>query len=359
MIICSSLAKFINSRYLIKFSYRIRITFLSFYFFTGYISLYFILKSVDQGGSLGKTEAFLLSLIPSFIMGTGSGFGETTILGYMRNYPKDFVAGWGSGTGLAGVSGSLITLLFNINNIKARTMYLFISPVCFLYLFCFIIVEKLFSHYSTTKTSKNELLLDEERAETIGNSDDVVNNKLFNMINAVSAFKKSSRFILNLAAVYYLEYTILTGFGDRVANKEYITTIEVKYQYEIFSLCYQIGVFFSRSSLFLVKKIKYVEIFTFIQLFNFVLWFINVYTGFISSATISFILFFFCGLMGGASYVGCFYFLLNSSVIESDLKELCINVASMFNDLGILLASITVLIFDNTIMIIPPKPKVV
>jgi battenin len=303
-------------------------------------------------------EAFFLSLIPSFIMGTGSAFGEATILGYLRNYPKDFVAGWGSGTGLAGVSGATITLIFNIYNIKSRTMYLLISPVCFIYLLSFYIVEKLFTHYSATKTPKNELLLDEERAEAIGNSEDVVNNKSFNMENALSAFKKSSRFIVNLAAVYYLEYTVVTGFGERVANKGYITSIDVKYQYEAFSLCYQIGVFISRSSLCIVKKIKYVEIFTLIQLFNFVLWFINVYTGFISNAEISYILFIFCGLMGGASYVGCYYFLLNSSVIESDIKELCINVASMFNDFGVLLASISVLILDNTIMIIDQKSKV-
>jgi hypothetical protein len=212
-------------------------------------------------------------------------------------------------------------------------------------------MDKLFNKFSANKQEKLLTItmgLDEKDA-TI--SEDVINNKNLNCENAVTAYKKASRFILNLAAVYYFEYTVLNGFGDRVANRGYIDSVDTKFQFEWFSLMYQIGVFFSRSSLFIVKRIKFVEIFTLIQIVNFFIWFANVYLGFISSATIAFINFVIVGLMGGASYVGCFYFLLNSDEIEDVSKELCINIASMFNDLGILLASICILIFNNTIMI--------
>jgi battenin len=303
-----------------------------------------------EGGDFNKTEAFFLSLIPSFIMGTGSAFGEATILGYLRNFPKDFVSGWSSGTGLAGVIGALVTLVFHKMDIKPKTMYLVISPVCLIYFFSFFFVERLYSSYLS---EMKDQLIDSELAsglETPNETLDVSQNKNFSIENAGVAFKKGYRFIINLAAVYYLEYTINSGFGERVASKGYITDTEKDFQYEYFSLCYQIGVFFSRSSLIVVKHIKFVEIFTIIQFINFVIWFINVYTGIISISALAFFNFIIIGLMGGASYVACFYFLLNSESVENEYKELCINIASMMNDCGILIASLTVLFLDNTIM---------
>ena len=56
------------------------------------------------------------------------------------------------------------------------------------------------------------------------------------------------------------------------------------------------------------------------------------------------------GLFGGAAYVGCFYFVLNSEEIDEEIKELCVNIGTIFNDCGIMLASLTVLLLDNTIM---------
>ena len=120
--------------------------------------------------------------------------------------------------------------------------------------------------------------------------------------------------------------------------------------YEYFGLCYQIGVFISRSCLFLLKYVKHIEILTLLQVLRFIFWIIQVYTGFYSSFVIAFISLIFVGLMGGGSYVYCYYSILNSVVIAEEYKELCVNIGTIFNDCGILLASLTVLIFDNTIM---------
>jgi hypothetical protein len=76
-------------------------------------------------------------------MGTGQAFGESIILGYLRNFPKNLVSGWGSGTGLAGVSGALITLLFKIFKIKSQVLYISMAPVCFIYYAAFIYIEKI------------------------------------------------------------------------------------------------------------------------------------------------------------------------------------------------------------------------
>lgn len=345
---CSSVAKIINSSLLIRISYTKRIIFLSFYFWTAYFSLYLIINSSDDD-NFSKKEAFFLSLIPSFIMGTGSALGEGTMLGYLRNFPKNYVAGWGSGTGLAGVAGALLTLVFKIYEIKTRTLYLVISPICFVYLLSFLIIHKLYKKHICNKET---LIFEEDLIRTSSDTDNTGNvsqNKNLSCKNFGKVFKKGSRFIINLALVYFLEYVILSGFCDRVAKKKYIEEFQ-EYQYEIFSLSYQVGVFISRSSLFIVKHINMVEIFTILQLANFIIWVAQFYTGFIASAWIAIVHLVFIGLMGGSSYVGCFYFLLNSKEIHSNIKELSVNIASIFNDVGIFSASVTILVLDNTIM---------
>ena len=56
----------------------------------------------------------------------------------------------------------------------------------------------------------------------------------------------------------------------------------------------------------------------------------------------------FVGLMGGASFVNVIYLLKNSSILQKTEKELALNLLSCFDDLGILLASITALVLTLT-----------
>jgi hypothetical protein len=211
----------------IKVSYLKRILILTFYFLIGYISLYLILNVVENGGAdFSKTTAFWLSLIPSFIMGTGSAFGESTILGYLRNFPKDFVAGWSSGTGLAGVIGALLTLMLKVFEVQPKTLYIAISPVCVVYLIAFFLVDRMHKKYMSNIESGTINVEIMEKIELAQN--DVSKNKQLNCRNGIQAFKKGTRFILNLCFVYYLEYVILSGFSERVSKKEYISGDDIK-----------------------------------------------------------------------------------------------------------------------------------
>jgi hypothetical protein len=115
--------------------------FLSFYFLLGYVSLFVILLLMQDVEN--KQVGFYLSLIPSFIMGTGSALGEAILLGYLRNFPKHLMSGWGSGTGLAGLFGALLTLVFKLFNIKTHYLYISVSPICLIYLGSFIYIERI------------------------------------------------------------------------------------------------------------------------------------------------------------------------------------------------------------------------
>ena len=361
----SSLSRFTNSKFCIKVSYFKRLLGLSIYFFIGYISLFIILYIVESKDNFNNTLAFVLTLIPSIIMGTGSSFGEATNLGYIRTFPKDFISGWSSGTGFAGVFGALITLCCKKFEWKLKNLYLFISPVALIYFICFFISYKVKESYDNDLLNKNKeqklferttnLVEDQkEEIENVKNNveSDVSENKEMNCSNFVEGFSYGKRFIINLALVYFLEYTINSGLCERVNKKNYIKSSDFfkNIQYETFMLCYQIGVVLSRSSLVIVKHISFIETFTIVQLVNFILWFVEVYVDYITNEWICFIHMIIVGLCGGASYVGCFYFILNSDTIDKVIKELCLNIGTIFNDIGILTSSITVLILDNTIM---------
>ena len=362
----SSISRFINSKFCIKVTYFKRLLGLSIYFFIGYISLFIILHIVESTDNFNNTLAFALTLIPSIIMGTGSAFGEATNLGYIRTFPKDFISGWSSGTGFAGVFGAFITLSCKKFEWKLKNLYLLISPVAFIYFICFFISYKVKQYYENDFLKKNKIQRLYERNTDIKDNDneeeiemvqsnvesDVSNNKEMNCTNFVEGFSYGKRFIVNLALVYFLEYTINSGLCERVNKKQHIKSSDFfkQIQYETFMLCYQFGVVLSRSSLVIVKHISFIETFTIIQLINFILWYCEVFFGYITNEWICYFHMIIVGLCGGASYVGCFFFILNSKVIKQEIKELCLNIGTIFNDIGILSSSITVLILDNTIM---------
>ena len=156
--------------------------------------------------------------------------------------------------------------------------------------------------------------------------------------------------------VYFLEYSVCTGFSERANFFGYVDSKGAFYekaQYETFLLFYQAGVVLSRSSLFIFKYLRFVELLNIIQFCNFIFWFLEALLGIISNQYVCFITLILLGLCGGGVYVGCFYFVLNDENIPPHFKELCLNIATLFNDFGVLFSSILCVIFDNTFMKTP------
>jgi regulator of replication initiation timing len=48
---------------------------------------------------------------------------------------------------------------------------------------------------------------------------------------------------------------------------------------------------------------------------------------------------------------------MDSKTIKSEFKELCLNIGTIFNDIGVLFASLTSLILDNTVMYVKNKDE--
>jgi len=89
---------------------------------------------------------------------------------------------------------------------------------------------------------------------------------------------------------------------------------------------------------------------TIIQFINYILWFIQATVPYLFNEYVLYIHLIFVGLMGGASYSNAFYFLLKDPLIEPDMKELSVNITTIFNDAGIFCASLHNLIIALTFL---------
>lgn len=142
--------------------------------------------------------------------------------------------------------------------------------------------------------------------------------------------------------MYFLEYCVLTSFAERAHPElpSYPNYLEEN-AYVILYMSYQVGVFFSRSSLALFK-VKKVWILTYLQIVNFFV-FLSVAIWRWMPTHFQIPVMLFVGLMGGCSYVNCYYLILEEKTLGKTMKELATNVASFFVDFGILAATLSAL----------------
>jgi hypothetical protein len=69
-------------------------------------------------------------------------------------------------------------------------------------------------------------------------------------------------------------------------------------------------------------------------------------------------MFIWVGLMGGGSYVNVMHRILNHETLLKEEKESALALSLVFNDTGVLIASIFTLIMDNTLFhIVEVEPK--
>ena len=177
----------------------------------------------------------------------------------------------------------------------------------------------------------------------------VTGNAIFSIALIKSVWKNIWFWGVNLGLVYFLEYSITTGFSDRATLKYSKKASFVKENsYVIIQFCYQFGVLFSRSSL-KVFKVNKVWIVTVLQLINWVVWWIEAEVLFLTEWG-EFVLTVWVGCMGGLAYVNTGYLILNSEVIPKEHKEASINMSLCINTLGILVAASFCLILDNFII---------
>ena len=148
--------------------------------------------------------------------------------------------------------------------------------------------------------------------------------------------------MINLFCVYVLEYIITSCWADRAWRKDLPPTDKNwlhKNAYKILYTTYQIGVFFSRTSI-QCFRFPWVSLLTITQSALFIVWtFIAIYPSWME-IYYQIILMLLVGFMGGCSYSNCMYYVLECKTLSKNQKEVTINIGSMFYDGGILTATL-------------------
>lgn len=351
----SAVVKTVNGAFMLKVPYWIR-----------YV-INAILMLIGLFG-VAYAPSFWFSLVCIMCVGASSAFGENVALGYLRLFPSKMVNAWSSGTGMAGVLGSVIYIAFgcvvgaggdNQVHLRHLTQYAFLltSPAVAVYLFSYFFIIKA-PDQSPIAEEPSQIQSDPEREKLLGNNavncaDSDIEEHVANVLAGpkeswVKRIWRCTRLVLwlafNLFAVYLFEY-VAQGCAAKVRpKKEY--NIGCPELYAALSLCYQAGVFVSRSSVQLVQ-IRRVEVLSVLQCINMVLWVIDVHYKFIP-VTILPALMIYVGLLGGASYVNIFYLLLHDTKYSDKDRELCINITALFITFGIIGGTVLETILFNT-----------
>lgn len=338
--ICTS---FVNSKYLLKIKHITKIRLMVTLCSIAYLC-------VGLSHLIESKFGFFLSLFGSVIMGISGTLGEQTILGFLKGFAPDLIAGWACGTGFAGVFGAGVNFLLRSVKVPGSLIFLGMIPTTCVYLGGFtwlnnqkvLMIEKQEDYHGVP--SHESIGMEKEGKE---NQEASINQTL-SLENVKRLWPLIWYFAMNLALVYFLEYTIIIGFADKATHQFKDSTKSIEhYSFILLNFCYQVGVVISRSSLPIIK-ITRVWTVSALQLFNFFLWAWIAYTKALS-LPIEFGIMIWVGLMGGASYVNCLYLVLESDTVEKKDKEVSINIMSICNNIGVLMATFASFTLGETI----------
>jgi len=376
-IIFALITRIVNSKLFVKLSYKKRINFLCYWMVAGYFLMFLVLLLNDTVLSNSNGLCFALSFIPCFLLGSSYAFGESAMLGYLRLFPKTLLGGWSSGTGISGFFGSLLNFLSQLNDwFNLKYLYLILVIVGPLYLYLFNLTIKIYQMNALMSGDENKnptMELSPIEGDTIepeGKNENIAKgyenqrnedinkkeenkefenineeNKTINFENFLYVMRTSGKIIGNLGAIYFLLFFCFNGLVVRVCSKVNISFLpkdsngEGKGQYEFIALFFQIGMFISKTFIKLIRRISPIEIYTIVIFVINIIFIIEYYTGFLKWG--NYIIFcLILGFFGGGTYAGGFYSILNSDEIQENYKELTINIATLFNDLGTFLSGI-------------------
>ena len=309
---------------------------------------------------------FILCLLGSTLLGVGTALGDSTLQGFIKGFDPKIISGYSSGTGFAGVSGAFYYLIMFSAGVRNEYTLSFLVIACIAYYFFFLWVLRLKTELDVFKkiNRKNNIieeenitedLIDNDSGELLHNAsfqeeeENMENkeadiNEVLTLTNLPIIFKKIRYFSLNLALVYFLEYSCITYLASLASdNFKNDTNFLKKEAFQILQILYQIGVFFSRSSLEILT-VTNIHYFTYFQSVMYIVWVI-IACSTITNIWAMFFIMFLVGLCAGSSYVNCLYGILKDRNIRKGEMEVATTLNSMFIDTFIFTSGIVGIVF--------------
>eukprot|EP00127_Corallochytrium_limacisporum_P002122 Clim_evm16s108 gene=Clim_evmTU16s108 len=333
----------------------------------------------SESGSLG------LSLFGVALASAASGLGEITFLSLTSHFHKLTVGAWSSGTGGAGILGAFsYAFLTQIFHDPATTLrWNVVVPIAMglsyvLLLYHWSTREEVDPHTQRGQgdeetgrimqddshadyaplidREENDVGVDSGSLDTIQTNrfeegDEVagsipaprISSTTFHDLPLLSKLKSTRLlvvpYMIPLFLVYLAEYLINQGVVEHIAfkpeNNVYGLTREEQYRW--YQAIYQTGVFVSRSSIACVTFHRLLPL-AVLQFVNLAVLFADAYFRILGSLSVIFMIIFWEGLLGGATYVNAFHD-MSERIRPKSRLEFSLSVASVADSAGISTAS--------------------
>ncbi|XP_049806347.1 battenin isoform X1 [Schistocerca nitens] len=305
-----------------------------------------------------KWATFLGVIATSF----GSGLGELTLLGYTSSFNWNPITAWSSGTGAAGVLGAgsyagLTALGISPND----SLLIMLAVPAVMALSFWVLLERPSHSVNSVDTPGVEEFQSNVSIQS-GTGEGTVEVATVAEASAVAdiAYENESlktklkyipsllKYMVPLGTVYLFEYFINQGLFELI----YFPGIWISHseQYRWMQLCYQIGVFISRTSASFII-IRQIWLMSILQLINVVLFTLEAIYWFVPSVWIVFAFVLWEGLLGGAAYVNTFHRI--STEVPPEKEKFSLSITSLADSLGIGLAGAISLPVHNAICLLP------
>lgn len=314
------------------------------------------------------TKSVAVKLIGVVLASLSSGGGELSFLGLTHYYGHVSLAGWGSGTGAAGLVGAgLYVVLTEWWGFSVRDSLLFSAflPVI-MFISFFVVLPRGPLNEGTGRKEYDavpERDLEEDEVDDMGQGS--ASSALLAPGPSVASTAYSTHspadhtlrdnltraralffpYMLPLLLVYIAEYTINQGVAPTLLFPlEESPFQEYRGFYPFYGFLYQLGVFISRSSTPFLR-IHHLYLPSMLQVGNLVLLTLHAMYFFIPSVYIVFIVIFWEGLLGGAVYVNCFAEIMEN--VPAEEREFSLGATSVSDSGGICIAGVIGIVMET------------
>lgn len=269
-----------------------------------------------------------------------SGLGDPTFLALSTHYHKNVISTWSSGTGAAGVIGSIsYTIMRKIGLSSHETLLLMILvPITELMIYALVLSRP--RSLNRGEDREAEPLVPEVGEEVMGRE--------ISMREKLAFIPKLMIYFIPLMMVYFFEYFVNQGLFELVIFKNIFLTKEE--QYRAFQIIYQVGVFVSRSSVNLIQ-IRRTWIMSIVQGFIAAYFMFEAIYLFTPSILLIFVIIFIEGLQGGLAYVNTYYRM--SEEVPQNYRAYAMNIVAMGDSFGIIAAGFLAIKAHNWICQLP------
>ncbi|RKP35866.1 protein BTN1 [Dimargaris cristalligena] len=311
-------------------------------------------------------QALPLRLLGVVLASAASGLGELSFLMLTSYFDPVAVSAWSSGTGGAGVTGSLmflaLTAWFNLSTSTTLRTVSLLPPTMMVFFYLILwsplrsrgplgnleaFAEPGLAEYrSSMSTDTYSAPLD----PTIGDPHryshlpkvpvhDMTLNQRLQVVRSLLSI-----YILPLLVVYWAEYTINQGINPTIlfplSTAWHYPFKRLKDHYVYYQAIYQMGVFVSRSSVhwFPIRQVWYPSG---AQVGILAVMLSQSLFGWIPSVWLVFGIIFVEGLLGGATYVNTFFNITHN--VPANYREFALGVVGVGDSIGITLAGLTAL----------------